>query len=304
MAKAVQLENLTKKFGDFTAVDSLSFSVPQGSIFGFLGPNGSGKSTTLRMMLSLIKPTSGHIELFGSSLELERRSIMSKIGVIIEKPDFYTYLSALDNLKLFARAGGLDFTKKDYDALLTKVGLKGREKDKVKTYSHGMKQRLGLAQALIHDPQFIILDEPNTGLDPLGIIELRELMLDLNKKEGKTILFSSHILSEVEAVCDHLVVIDKGKKVVEGVVKDLLSNEDLLVDVEVGNFQNAMSFLEGTEWAADIVEKQEIESSIKFNLSKNRLASLNAFLVQKGVDVMGMEYRKRLEEYFLKITNN
>ena len=171
MSSAILLENVTKNFNDFTAVNELSFEVKAGDIYGFLGPNGSGKSTTLRMIMALIKPTSGSIRLFGQSLQENRSEIMRKIGCIIEKPDFYGYLSAKENMKLFARAHLLTYTTKQYDDLFSLVGLKGRELDKVKTFSHGMKQRLGLAQALIHDPELIILDEPNTGhwLRPLRL---------------------------------------------------------------------------------------------------------------------------------------
>ncbi len=202
MSNAIQLSNVTKKFDDFVAVDDLNLEVKKGDIYGFLGPNGSGKSTTLRMIMGLIKPTSGDIKLFNSSLSTNRNEIMRKIGCIIEKPDFYTYLTAHENLKLFARAHQIHYTVQQYQDLYELVGLSGREKGKVKTYSHGMKQRLGLAQALLHSPEIIILDEPNTGLDPQGIIDLRQLIVKLNAETGMTVLFSSHILSEVQEICN------------------------------------------------------------------------------------------------------
>jgi ABC-type multidrug transport system ATPase subunit len=211
MSNAIQLCNVSKKFGDFVAVDDLILEVKKGDIYGFLGPNGSGKSTTLRMIMGLIKPTSGDIKLFDSSLAQNRNAIMRKIGCIIEKPDFYTYLTAHENLRLFARAHQLDYSEQQYKDLYELVGLSGREKGKVKTYSHGMKQRLGLAQALLHDPEIIILDEPNTGLDPQGIIDLRQLITKLNAERGMTVLFSSHILSEVQEICTSMIVINKGK---------------------------------------------------------------------------------------------
>ena len=302
MPNAIEVKNITKKFGDFVAVDNLSFVVPQGQIFGFLGPNGSGKSTTLRMLLALITPTQGEIYYGDKELRSNRKEIMSQIGCIIEKPDFYTYLSAHDNLKLFARASDVSFTAIDYKNLYELVGLKGRENDKVKTYSHGMKQRLGLAQALLHDPSIILLDEPNTGLDPKGIIELRELLIKLNKEQGKTILFSSHILSEVEELCDSLVVINEGKAVANGSVSDLLSNEDLLVDIEVENATECLQLLEGTEWNQYI--KDSSGQTIRFNLAKEKISKLNQYLIENNIPLIASSYRKRLEDYFLRITQN
>lgn len=302
MSYAIEVQNIRKKFGDFVAVDDLSFNVPKGEIFGFLGPNGSGKSTTLRMILSLIKPTDGEINLFGKKLRTERAEIMQRIGCIIEKPDFYKYLSAHDNLKLFARANQVKYSAQDYKDLYELVGLSGREKDKVKTYSHGMKQRLGIAQALLHNPDLIILDEPNTGLDPKGIIELRELIIKLNKEQGKTILFSSHILSEVEEVCDSLVVINKGKVVAQGRVSDLLSNEDLLVDLEVSDGDQCKDVITGSIYEEYF--RSQNGNQLRFNLPKEKLPGLNVFIIQNGIGLLASSYRKRLEDYFLRITND
>lgn len=300
MHHAIEVKNISKSFGDFKAVDQLSFTVPQGQIFGFLGPNGSGKSTTLRMMLSLIKPTQGEIKLFGKSLKTNRAELMQQIGCIIEKPDFYTYLTAHENLKLFARANQVDYSAKDYKDLYELVGLSGREGHKVKTYSHGMKQRLGIAQALLHNPNLIILDEPNTGLDPKGIIELRELIIKLNREQGKTIVFSSHILSEVEEVCDSLVVINKGKEVAQGKVQELLSNEDLLVDIEVENSTLCASVLQESQWGQYL--KSQNQNHFRLNLPMELIVPLNRFLTEKQVGLVASSYRKRLEDYFLRIT--
>lgn len=300
MHYAIEVEHITKKFGDLVAVNNLSFQVPQGEIFGFLGPNGSGKSTTLRMMLSLIKPNAGSIKLFGQDLKENRAAIMNRIGCIIEKPDFYTYLSAHDNLKLFARANGINYSKEDYARLYDQVQLAGRQHDKVKTYSHGMKQRLGLAQALLHNPDLIILDEPNTGLDPKGIIELRELLLKLNKEEGKTIIFSSHILSEVEALCDSLIVINKGAVIAEGKVADLLSNEDLLVDIETNDNTKCKELILGSQWKDTI--KQSTHDQLRLNIPKEEIYRVNEFIMNSGLQLLSTSYRKRLEDYFLRIT--
>ncbi|GBL35814.1 uncharacterized ABC transporter ATP-binding protein YhcH [Filimonas sp.] len=301
MSSAILLENVTKNFKDFTAVNDLSFEVKAGDVYGFLGPNGSGKSTTLRMIMALIKPTSGSIQLFGQSLQDKRDEIMRKIGCIIEKPDFYGYLSAKENMKLFARAHRLDYVDKQYDELFELVGLKGREKDKVKTFSHGMKQRLGLAQALIHNPELIILDEPNTGLDPQGIIDLRQLILVLNKERGKTILFSSHILSEVQEICNNMVVINKGKVVVQGGVNELLSHENLTVKLEAVNPLATAAALRQSKWA-NVMDKQDGNLFV-FKMGKTEIPQMVDYLSQHQLGIERIDYRNQLEDYFLKITN-
>lgn len=301
MSSAILLEHVTKNFNDFTAVNGLNFEVKAGDIYGFLGPNGSGKSTTLRMIMALIKPTSGSIKLFGESLGENRSEIMRKVGCIIEKPDFYGYLSAKENMKLFARAHLLNYSAAQYDALFSLVGLKGRENDKVKTFSHGMKQRLGIAQALIHDPELIILDEPNTGLDPQGIIDLRNLILTLNKERGKTILFSSHILSEVQEICSNMVVINKGKVVVQGGVSELLSQENLTVKLEVVNPVEASVVLQQSNWAG-MMESQD-ETLFVFNMGKAEIPAMIDYLSQHHIGIERIDYRNQLEDYFLKITN-
>ena len=227
MAIVIQLENVSKVFGTHTAVDNLNLQVEQGEIYGFLGPNGSGKSTTLRLILGLLTPSAGDIHIMSKHLLSNRSEVMQHIGCIIEKPDFYNYLNAMDNLKIFSRMHGISTSKYDYKNLLQKVGLYGREKDIVKTYSHGMKQRLGLAQALLHNPSIIILDEPNTGLDPQGIIELRETILHLNQQEGKTILLSSHILNEIEEIAKSMILIHNGKTIAQGKISALLDKENI-----------------------------------------------------------------------------
>ncbi len=302
MSSAILLENVTKKFKDFTAVDDLSFEVKAGDIYGFLGPNGSGKSTTLRMIMSLIKPDSGAVQLFGQSLRDNRHTIMKKIGCIIEKPDFYSYLSAKENISLFASVHQLNYTKKQYEELFELVGLKGREHDKVKNYSHGMKQRLGLAQTLIHDPELIILDEPNTGLDPQGILDLRHLILSLNKERGKTILFSSHILSEVQAICTNMIVINKGKTVVQGRVDDLLSQENLTVKLEVVDPMACNEKLQDTKWMA-LLESRE-EKLFVFKMGKTEIPGMIDYLTVNKIAIERIDYRNQLEDYFLKITHN
>ena len=213
MPDIIVVKNLFKRFKEIIAIDDLSFSVPEGKIYGFLGQNGAGKSTMIRMLLTLIAPTSGEIEVFGLNLRKHREEILKRIGAIIEKPDTYNYLSALDNLHIFATMSGIRLSDKRLVDHLEKVGLAERARSKVKTYSQGMKQRLGIAIALISDPELVILDEPLNGLDPQGIADARNLILHLSREMKKTLFVSSHLLSEMELIADSMLIIDKGKKV-------------------------------------------------------------------------------------------
>lgn len=301
MEAVVQLEQLTKYYGSFCAVNGLNLMVPKGEVFGFLGPNGAGKSTTLRMMLSLIQPTSGSIRMFGKDLYKHRNEVLRRVGCIVEKPDFYLYISAIKNLQIFATMSGMSPTRAQLEGMLEFVGLKGRENDKVRAYSHGMKQRLGLAQTLIHNPDLVILDEPTTGLDPQGIIDLRNLILQLKNEQGKTVVLSSHILSEIELIADSMVIINKGKAVVQGKVNELLSNEDLLVDIEVVNADVALQALRDSLWAKQI--KRTNGQSLTLNLSKQEIPSLQSYLHDKQVAIYSLSYRRTLEDFFLKLTS-
>ncbi len=218
MSIILSVKNLTKNFNEIKAVNDLSFSVEEGQVYGFLGQNGAGKSTTIRMLLTLIKPSSGNIEIFGLNLQKHRNEILRQVGAIIERPDLYKYLTALENLRIFAAMSGVKVSEKKLMEQLEMVGLAARAHSKVKTYSQGMKQRLGIATALVHDPQLVILDEPTNGLDPQGIADVRNLILQLSKEKNKTLLISSHLLSEIELIADSMIIIDKGKKIVEGKV--------------------------------------------------------------------------------------
>lgn len=297
---AIQLKNLSKHYRNVVAVDDLSLTVNKGEIFGFLGPNGAGKSTTIRMMLSLITPTKGDVIIFNKQLSKERNAILASIGCIIEKPDFYLYLSAKRNLELFARMNGLTPRSSMLEAMFELVGLKGREADLVQTYSHGMKQRLGLAQALIHQPDLIVLDEPTTGLDPQGIIDLRHLILRLKNEFGKTIVLSSHILSEMELIADSMVIINKGKAVVQGRVSELLSNEDLIVRFEVADADTAKQTISSSPWKKFLGNDEN--GKLLMQISKHEIPLLNKFLNESGIAVSGITYQRSLEDYFLKLT--
>lgn len=296
----IEITGLTKHFKDVLAVDALDFSVTKGDVFGFLGPNGAGKSTTIRMILSLIFPTSGSIKIFGKSLLENRKEILSNVGAIVEKPDFYNYLSALKNLQILAKISGKEVSHKRIMELLELVGLKDRAKSKVKTYSHGMKQRLGIAQALLHDPELVVLDEPTTGLDPQGMKEIRDLIIRLSKDENKTIFLSSHILSEIELVANRMLIINKGMKIVEGKVDELLKSNVLRVTVEVDKPEVAKSILQNTIWYKSIESIQG--NKLNFNLEQENIPALNKYLVENGVMVRALVPVRSLEDYFLSIT--
>lgn len=299
--KVIQISSLSKRFKDLLAVDELELHVNRGDVFGFLGPNGAGKSTTIRMMLSLVSPTSGTINIFGKSLLENRKEILTNIGAIVEKPDFYQYLPAIKNLEILAKISGKEVSSKRIIELLDLVGLKDRAKSKVKTYSHGMKQRLGIAQALLHDPELIVLDEPTTGLDPQGMKEIRDLILRLSKDENKTIFLSSHILSEIELVANRMIIINKGKKIVEGEVSNLLNSNKVKVTVEVENIITVKNILETTKWLNQI--ESISANKININLEQNEIPLLNKFLVENGIMVNALVPVRSLEDYFLNITS-
>lgn len=297
----VEISNLVKTFGQFTAVDNLSMQVNEGEVFGMLGLNGAGKSTTMRCMLSLIKPDSGQIKFFGKNISTDRNYILGKIGCLIEKSDHYNYLSAHKNLLLSSKLSRYIPTQKEIDFVFELVGLKGREHQQVKTFSQGMKQRLGIANTLIHNPSLIILDEPANGLDPQGIIDLRNLILRLKNEWKKTIILSSHILSEIELIADSMVIIHKGKNVVQGKTNDLLSGNEVVVEVEVDDSSKVEELISKVlpTLPSKIIDLKKI--SIK--MQKSDLNQLHRELVNKGINVYNFTTRNKLEDYFLKLTH-
>ena len=300
--KIIEVNHLSKHFGKISAVEDVSFDVFKGDVFGFLGPNGAGKSTTIRAMLSLITPTAGDIRLFGKELRTNRKFILSKIGCIVEKPDFYHYLSAEKNLEIFARISGSDVSRLRIHEMIDFVGLKGREKDKVSSFSHGMKQRLGIAQTILHDPDLIILDEPNTGLDPQGSISIRNLILQLKNERNKTILLSSHILSEIELIANRMVIIAKGKSIIQGNVSELLNEQDLIVSFEVDQPEKAKQII-SEKLSASVVANIE-NHTLQLNVAYQLIPQINQWLSENDVKVFGIDSKRKLEDYFLKLVSN
>ncbi len=295
----VEASGLYKSFRNYRAVNGLDFTVRRGDIYAFLGPNGAGKSTTIRMLLGFAEPTSGSIRLFGQEGK-SRRKMLCKVGALIERPDFYKYLSAYKNLEIIARISGVEVSKSRIYEVLDMAGLRGREADRAKTYSQGMKQRLGLARAIMHDPELLVLDEPANGLDPQGMKEMRELIIGLNRDFGKTVLLSSHILAEVELMANRMVIINKGKAVVEGGVRELLSSGLLKITVMVENFQLLNKTLENSKFKNNLLSFEA--NKFVFETHADFAPSLHAFISESGAGLLSSVPVRSLEEYFISLT--
>jgi ABC-type multidrug transport system ATPase subunit len=301
MQQIVQVTNLTKQFKNLTAVNHLSFSVHEGDVYGFLGQNGAGKSTSIRMMLTLIEPTEGNIEIFGMNLAKHRREILRNIGAVIEKPDVYKYLSAYENLQLFARLSGIKPTRKLLMNQLEMVGLAQRADDKVKTFSQGMKQRLGIGIALVHNPKLIVLDEPTNGLDPQGIADIRNLILHLSREMNKTVIVSSHLLSEIEQIATRVLIIDKGKKLVEGNSSELLDPSQTIVELQTMDNVFALKQLMISKWS-DKIQGQR-NNSIVIKLDRREIPALHTDIASMQIQLLSLQPRHSLEDYFLQVTS-
>ena len=296
----IEVNHLTKHFKEVVAVDDLSFTVSAGQVYGFLGQNGAGKSTTIRMLLTLIRPGSGQIKIFGLNLFTHRKEILRRVGAIIERPDLYKYLTALQNLRIFAAMSGVKVSEKKLMEQLEMVGLAERANSKVKTYSQGMKQRLGIATALVHDPELIILDEPTNGLDPQGIADVRNLILHLSSNMNKTLLISSHLLSEMELIADSMIIIDKGKKVVEGKVNDLFDPAETMVELRTVDDQAAFNKIKNSPLAPIIQDRKD--DCILLKLHRDEIPAVLQQLVRMEIPVQSFYSRHSLEDYFLSLT--
>jgi ABC-type multidrug transport system ATPase subunit len=301
MEVVLQTKSLTKRFKKLVAVDNLDLIVYRGDVFGFLGPNGAGKSTTIRMLTSLIYPDSGEIFLFNEKLSPTNKNVLRRVGAIVESPDFYLYLTAYKNLEILARIYGINPTRKQIMEILEFVGLANRWNSKVKTFSHGMKQRLGIAQALLHNPDLIILDEPTTGLDPHGMKEIRDLIVQLAKEKGKTVFLSSHLLYEIEQVANRMIIINNGKKIIEGNVKDLLDTKNAVYIFDVSDLNKSIQLLNEKNLIKD-VDYQIDNNKLKILSQKIPAYELNKLFVASGIDVYSFKPQRTLEEFFLEIT--
>jgi ABC-2 type transport system ATP-binding protein len=301
-APAIETHGLTKRFGERAAIDGVDLHVPRGSAFGFLGPNGAGKTTMIRTLLGLTHASSGSMRVLGLPVPAERATALKRVGAIVEEPRFHPHLSGRENLDIIAAARGPEVTPRIAPAL-QRVGLTERADDKVKRYSLGMRQRLGVARCLLADPQLLILDEPTNGLDPGGIQEFRWMIREMVEQEGRTVFISSHLLDEVEKICDAAAIVDRGKIVTQGPIADLASGgarEELIVGVD--DPAHALDVLLASEL---VLEAHRSDEGLRVVLSgaAQTAATLNAQLVAAGVGVMRLEpVRHSLEQRFLAIT--
>ena len=292
----LQTYHLCKRFKDVIAVDDLNLTVYQGDVFGFLGPNGAGKSTTIRLLLGLVKPSQGDVKLFNQSLRKHRHEILAKIGALVEKPRFYEHLSARKNLQIILSLLGINETA-EIERVLSIVNLKNRANDKVKTYSEGMKQRLGIAQALLGKPELVILDEPTSGLDPQGMKDIRILIHSLSN-EGMTIFLSSHLLHEVEQLCNKMAIIDQGKLIFQGSVDDLNRSEASRIRLKVDRKNEAIDLLKKQPWI-DSVNNNINEITVFINYA--HIPHLVELLINNKFKIYAVNPMQTLEDYFFSI---
>ncbi len=292
----IETSHLTKKFGKFLAVDSIDLQVPKGGIYGFLGPNGAGKSTTIRMLLGLMKETQGQVKVFGKSINEERLAILKRVGSMVETPSYYGHLTAYENLEVSRKILGVE--KKEINRVLEIVKLTDVQHKVVKKFSLGMKQRLGIAQALLGNPELLILDEPTNGLDPSGIIEMRDLIKSFPEKYGITVLISSHILSEIELIATHVGIINKGKLLFQGTMADLRAKQKVEIQLEVEPRADAEAYFNeiGLSFKGD-----QHFLYLDANLQPFKL---NRELIMNGFEVNQLMVKKHsLEQIFLSMTS-
>lgn len=294
----LRTRGLVKRFGTLTAVDQLDIEVHRGEVVGLLGPNGAGKSTTIGMILGLVRPTTGTAEVMGRDVWRDRDNALAKSGAIVESPAFYPYLSGRDNLTALALIRG-GASRARIDPLLERVGLSARAKTKYRTYSLGMKQRLGIASTLLSDPPLVILDEPANGLDPAGQREIRELVRELAKEEHG-VLLASHLLYEVEQICDRVLVINKGKLIASGTIAEITAGAGT-IEVAVSDPARAAAILRGLPGIADV---QETETGVQVTAEPGRGADVNRALAAAGIYASAIvPHKSSLEDVFLQITD-
>ncbi len=298
MKSVLSLNNIAKRYGHIQALNGISFNVPQGSIFGILGPNGSGKTTTLGIILDVLKADSGTFSWLDAA---PAANLRRQIGTLLETPNFYHYLSAIDNLNI-TQAISMRGTKQDIENCLKQVNLFERRKSKFKTFSLGMKQRLAIAAALLGNPDIIVLDEPTNGLDPVGILEIRELIKRL-AKEGKTIIMASHLLDEVEKVCSHVAILKNGKLITSGPVNEILSNEDT-IELSSSNTNQLYEILKNYK-GLTAIKNTDTAIQLSFTVGTAKPEEINKYCFDQGIVLNQLTIkRKSLETKFFELTNN
>ncbi|OMP67585.1 ABC transporter ATP-binding protein [Domibacillus epiphyticus] len=299
MKTLIQLENVSKTIKGKKIIDSLNFTIREGEVFGFLGPNGAGKTTTIRMIVGLMKMSEGDILISGHSIRDEFKEAIHHIGAIVENPEMYKFLSGYDNLKQYARMQK-NVSRERIDEVVKLVGLDDRIHDKVKTYSLGMRQRLGIAQSLLHSPKVLILDEPTNGLDPAGIKEIRQYIRDLAEKEGMAVIVSSHLLSEMEMMCDRIGILQKGKMIDVQSVKGWLAEGVDMYSIEVDDLEAATMYLKSL---FPDVAPENSKGRLIFEMDKEQIPILIRLFAGKGISIYEVKkVSKSLEERFLDIT--
>jgi ABC-2 type transport system ATP-binding protein len=297
MVAVLQTEGLSKHFGAFKAVQDLNLDVQEGDLYGFLGPNGSGKTTTMRMILRLIRATAGRVRLFGMDIEAEFIRIMRDVGSLVELPAYYPYLSAVKNLEILRLASGGTAASRIPEVLET-VGLASRMHDRVGTYSQGMRQRLGIAMALLTKPRLVFLDEPTNGLDPHGINHIRGVIQELNRRDGVTFVISSHLLHEIELTCNRVGMIKQGKLIIQDKLEAIIARTIDGLRVVCAPKEKALGLLGAQSWITET--REEAGGSLRVYCPSARFAEVNSLLVGNGVTVSELTpARKSLEEFFL-----
>ena len=296
-AVVLRTHGLSKRYGRLLALQGLDLEVPRGRVYGFLGPNGAGKTTTISMVLGLIAPSAGHVELFGLDMRAHASEALQRTGAILEGQAFFPLLSARDNLRVWAALS--DVTSEErIDEVLDLVGLAGRAADKVRTYSQGMKQRLGLATALLHDPELLILDEPTNGLDPAGMREFRDLIREL-ARAGKTVFVSSHLLGEVELMCDDVGIVKEGRLLTQGPVAELLATGQVL-ELRATDTDRAIQLLEALDWVSSVTRHDD---RLIVEAPHERSAEISRALAEQQVYLAELRPRdSSLEDFFLEVT--
>ncbi len=299
-ANIIETRGLDKRFGGRAAVIDLNLIVPRGSAFGFLGHNGAGKTTLIRMLLGLTRADAGEMRISGRPVPAERAAVLARVGAIVEEPNFHRHLTGRENLRVMAAARGPEAAGR-IDGSLRRVGLTDRADDRVKTYSQGMRQRLGVARCLLADPELLILDEPMNGLDPGGILEFRTMIADLTG-EGRTVFLSSHLLDEIEKTCDYAAVIDRGRMVAQGPISELVQDDRVEFDIDCDDAHAALDLLDGHP---AVTAAHETPGGLRVTVTATEVAAaINSRLVAAGLLVFRLEpVRESLEQRFLEMTS-
>lgn len=296
---AIETRGLTRRFGAQLAVDDLSLLVPEAGVYGFLGPNGAGKTTTIRMLLGLIRPNAGEVRLFGESLAANHQSLMRRVGALVETPSLYPHLTGRENLEVTRRLLGAP--RELIDRALGVVKLAQDAHRRVREYSLGMRQRLGLALALLNNPQLLILDEPANGLDPAGIHEMRDLIRRLPAEFGTTVFLSSHLLSEVEQIANHIGIIHRGRLLFQGTLAELQAQRQEHLTIGVRQAEQALRCLTAAGWSAHKREDGLLTAAVT---TLDAAAQINSLLVNQGLEVFHIALdQASLEDIFLSLTN-